>query len=756
MSLDLIQYPVLDFSGGITDYILDAQPNQSSELENFLIDPNKKLITAPGSQIYDSSMYQVPDGNVRIGSTFTALTQPELIINSADKIWVPNTSSFLELVGPSSNKAFPSASTSNYAAFSEWNFHVIGVNDSFAAPIKLYKDGSNVWQLRTAGLPDLATSPTCTSSGGTGNSYIYTFLYHYTYTVGSVVFEDFGPTTIVQKTNIGAPNVNNVSITAIPAISNGSTLNYDTSNIKIYIYRTQNNGTIGYKIGEVTNGTTTFNDNISDTTAITGLLLYTNAGVLDNDPPPPSKYVTTVNNCTYYGHVSESGQVQKNRVRQSVQDDPDSCPTSNYIDVIDEVTGLSSYTDSPLIFTKNHVFRVNGQYNELGQGQVGVEDITKTIGCVSHNSIVQTRVGVFWAGNDGFYWTDGFNYKKISDSINERYKTITSTASRAARIYGTYDTKDNRVIWACSLDTSNTDNDAFVVLDLRWGIRDASTFTTRVNGTSFSPTAITFYNKQLIRADRRGYLLKHDVTYLTDPEIDTTKVPSLWATVGIKPLYESTSFNFGYPQVRKWVPKILLTLQNKTNVSVQIQSVNDNGSASTDLKEIRFRGDLVWGDAGILWGNADIKWNYINIIEEMRRFIASTLRCSYKQVIITQAFTNIYNSDSVGLASVDTAANTMTLLTGTLPADVKNYYVSFESDGYVLNYQITSRDSATQLSYLDPSNTVVTSSSSKWLIRGYPKGEVFDILSYVIYFAPLTDQSYKTWRNEQDSDGSNT
>lgn len=756
MPLELTQLAVEDFSGGITDYILDAQPNQSSELQNLLIDPNKKAITAPGSIIYDPAIYQIPDGTVRVDGVFTALMYPELLVNTGMHIYRPNVTSFQEFLGPTGNTAFSTGDSNSSPAFAEWNFHVYATNSLFPKPIKMFQDGSGTWRTLTAGLPDLASTPILTSAGGTGGDYLYAFHFYTPYTVQTTSFADFGPTTLVKISNVGAPDMNAITITGIPTFTNGTTDNYDTANTRVYIYRTQIDGTVLYQVGDVALGTTSFVDNMSDTTLITKLLLYTNNGVLDYDAPPPCKYVTSVNGVVYYGHVIVGGETLKNRVVQSNQSAPDQAPSGNNIEVLDEITGLSSFNDSPLVFTKNHVYRLNGQYTTTGQGQVAFEDITKTIGCVSHNSIVQTRVGVFWAGNDGFYWTDGFKYQKVSDSINERYKQMVSTETKAGRIYGTYDTKDNRVVWAVGLESGSTDNDSFCTLDLRWGIRDASTFTTRNNSTNFAPTAITFFNKQLIRADRRGYIFKHDAQYLTDPQINTLQTPDLWTQAGIVPLYKSTAFNFGHPQVRKWVPKILLTLQNKSNVSVQIYGVNDNSSELSPLKEIRFRGDTVWGDPRPIWGVTNLLWSFFNLIEEMRRFLATTLRCSFKQIVITQSFTNIYNSDSYAQATVNATAKTAALISSPfpLPADIQNYYISFANDDYVTNYLITARNSDSTLTFLDPT-AIAPNGVEKWLIRGQPKGEIVDILSYIVYYAPLTDQSYKTWRTEQDSDGTN-
>jgi len=749
--------------------------------------------------------------------------EPNLYVNSSRRIWYPGVSAWTELTGPSSNPAFSAGATSSFLASSEWVDHIYATNTSYSSPIKIYKSATG-YQVRTAGLPDLASSPTLTVPGtyqytftvtaanatagatytnngvtytvvntiaagttlvmtatsstiptgsslvkatGTGdatitfssvvsptNNYIYAFHYFYQYNTVDTQYEDNGPVTYVALNNVNEPSVRNVSVSTIPVISNGSTLNYDTANIKVYIYRTINNGLTFYKIGEVTNGTTTFTDNFADSAIQNNLLLYTNGDIVDYDPPPLCKYIHIVNGIAYYANIKEGSEFFTNQIRQSIQGDPDACPAGFTIDVLEEIVGLSSYNDNPLVFTKKRVYRLNGQYDEIGQGQVTFEDITKTVGCMSHNSIVQTRFGVFWAGDDGFYWTDGFNFKKVSDSINERYKQLVLNSTRQSRIYAAYDTTENKIHWACTSDNNATDNDAFFTLDLRWGISDVSTFTTRVNGDAFAPTAIIFYNGQLIRADRRGYVFKHSASYTTDPNIDTLSAYSTWSKKTIVPRYVSTIFNFGMPMVRKWVPKMLLSMQNVTNVSVQISSTNDDSSAARDLLQIRYRGNVLWGDPEPIWGEETPLWSYFNLIEEMRRFPAKSLRCSFKQIEITQAFTNIYNSDTYGTGTVNSTAKTVDI-SGTWPLDIMDYYITFETDGYVREYQITTRNDSNTLTYLDPATQQVSGAGVKWLIRGYPKGEIFNILSYILYYAPLTDQSYKTYRTEQDSTGGN-
>lgn len=755
MALQTQELAVTDFSGGITDYVLDAQPNQSATIENLVINKNRKLEAVTGSAAYfpTNAAAQIPAGNVRVCALFKSL-DPQLYVNSARQIWRADTSSWSELLGPTGNPAMSTGTTATFLSTSEWNEHTYVCNSDYATPMKIYKAGTGNPVVRTAGLPDLASSP---SVGGTAgaNNYIYAFHYYFQYTIGTTVFEDYGPTTLVSKTSIAAPNVSSVSITSIPVLSNGATLNYDTATIKVYIYRTANNGLTLYKIGEVTNGTTTFTDTFADTAITSNLLLYTNGGVLDYDPPPQCKYVHVVNGVAYYANIKDGTNYYKNQIRQSIPGDPDSCPALLTIDLLEEIVGISSYNDNPIVFSKKRVYRLNGLYDELGQGQVTFEDITKTVGCMSHNSIVQTRFGVFWAGDDGFYWTDGFNFKKVSDSINERYKTLVSSDTRKLRMYATYDTVQNNVIWACTSQDSSTDNDCFFMLDLRWGINDASCFTTRVGGSSFSPTAVIYYGTDLIRGDRRGYVFRHNSSYTTDPKVNTLTAYSTWPEQTIVPNYISTVFNFGLPMIRKWVTKMLLSMQNETDVSVQINSINDQSTTTDALLPIRVRENLLWATIYIPWNSNTPYWSNSQLIEQIRRFPATSLRCSFKQIQITQAYTVVYNSDTFGVANVNSTTKTATL-TGAIiwPTDSVDYYISFDSDGYTKQYLITSLSSFV-LTYQDALTTQPTAAGAKWLIKGYPKGEIFNILSYVLYYAPLTSQSYKTYRTEQDSTGAN-
>jgi hypothetical protein len=590
-----------------------------------------------------------------------------------------------------------------------------------------------------------------TASSEASRNYLYRLVYYYSYTVGTVTFEDYGPTYEVEASNIDAPNTTAVAIASIPVLANGSTENYDTSNIKVKIFRTLDSGLSFYYVGQVTNGTTTYNDSTSDATLEDSTLLYTEGGVYDNDPPPKCKYIIVANNIAWYLHTKNaSGEIFPNRIRQSVQYDIDACPESFYRDLEDEIVGGGAIGIYPIIFCKSRIYRLEGFYDLTGRGVIDAREISRTVGCVNHLGIVQARDGIFFPGNDGFYFTNGYEVQKISNDFNRTYKDLVSTSTQRSNIYGMFEGLKNRVWWAVQVDSGSADNDACYVADLNFGIRPDTPFTTLSGDESFAPTALLYYNKTVYRGDRRGYLFQHDDEVLTDPEVNTLAAPSTWNTQTIIYDYKSVGFDFGNPHVRKWVPKMTVNAKNASNVSIGINSYNDDSALGLDLKEIRIYSNILWGDPTLIWGDDDLIWNYTKIINGMRRFPATKLRCSYKQIQFTNSFTIVTNSDTLGVATVNSATKKVTLEVANRiwPEDIVGYFITFDDDAYTLQYEVTARDSDTVITFSDALNTSVSGSATAWLLKGYRKGDVFNPLNYTIQYALLSDTQTR-WHADQ-------
>jgi hypothetical protein len=745
-------FEVSDFSMGITDDAFEKDPRYALELDNFNIEPDASLKSRDGSVIEDEDEPQIPTGVKRIGALINYDNSTKLFYQSETKVYYRNPAAFTALQGPTSNEVFSIGAETNNIAFSQWNKQLYLTNDGFPRPMKIYKDSGGTYRVNTSGLPALATAPTCTPGVG-ANSYIYAFHHYYTYTVGSQSFEDVGPITEVTVPLAIAPESNDINITAIPVLANGVTDNWDTSNIKIQIYRTTNAGTTFFKVGEVTNGTTTFNDSTSDANLISAVKIYTDNGTVEFDPTPLHKYVHVVNSIGYYGFIKVSSVEYPFKIRQSIPGNPSACPEDFELDLEDEITGIGSVNSIPIVTCKRHVYRLENNFDIFGRGGINPVRISDTAGCVSHLSIVTAEGKMFWAGNDGFYATDGYTVTKISDKINERYRLVLEESDDTKRIYGKFDDRNRRIYWAMQSDSSSQENDTLVNLDLRWGIRDHSTFTTW-SGETFRPATLEMFNGSLYRADDSGYAFYHDSAVYTDPEVDTTAEAEDWEEETIMWNYESCSLNFGSSFFRKMPTRILMLARNISNTSVQISTVDDDGKRERFLKIIRWRRNFIWGDVNFTWGSPDCVWKSLGIIEQWRRFPARGLRVSFIRIKITNGYSVISNSDTLGEAIFDGSAKTATLVnaaTNDWPTGSVGYFISTEQDDYENEYEVNTRTDDV-LTYTSASGAIDTETKG-WLLKGYKKGEPLNLQGYVIHTADV-DQNQIT--HETGDDGANT
>lgn len=741
-----------DFSLGLNDDPFDPEPRYSTTLENFNLEPDGSLRSRIGSVVEDLTHPQLPSGVQRVGTMINYDNSTKLFFQSAKKVYYRNPSAFATLTGPTGNDVFSTGSTSSNVAVAQWNKQLFITSDAFPRPMKIYKDSGGTYRVNTSGLPALASNPTITPVAG-ANTYLYSFHYYYTYTVGSQTFEDDGPVTgPITCSAAAAPNVSAIAITNIPVISNGATDNWDTTVITCKIYRSIAAGSTLYYVGQVTNGTTSYNDTTSDTTLQTHVLLYTEDGTLDFDPTPLHKFVHIVNGIGYYGFIKVSSVEYPFRLRQSIPGNPSACPDIFEIDFEDEITGIGSVNSIPIVTCKRHVYRLEGNFDQFGRGGINPVRISDTAGCISHNSICTAEGRMFWAGNDGYYSTDGYTVMKISDRINSRYALMKSEISDTKRIIGKFDETNRRVLWTAQEDSSNSDLETIVALDLRWGIRPHSTFTTWT-GDTFRCTAIEFFNNLLYRGDNSGYIYYHDTDLYSDPRVDTTASASAWQEETIIWTYESLSYNYGSSFFRKMPTRILLCARNIGNTSIQIVSVDDDGKRERSLKPIRWRRNFVWGDETFYWGNPDCKWRDLGVIEQYRRFPARGLRVSYQRIRITNAYATVINSDQLGTAVFDPAFRTATLTNASTvdwPSEVVDYYISTEADAYETQYKILSMTSDTLT--IVPAGPGIPTGTKKWVIKGYRKNEPLNLQGYVVHVANV-DKNQITYHSGDD--GSN-
>lgn len=583
-----------------------------------------------------------------------------------------------------------------------------------------------------------ATRAPSITSGGGAQQFIYGFFYKYTYTVGDVTFENNGPVTLVQT----ASNLDSgtKTIVGIPGISNGSTRNFDTANITLEIYRTTNGGIVLYKLTSLPNGQTTYSDTTADSTIDDNETIYTTGGVVDDDAPPPAKYISIVNDIACYANLKEGSVNFPTKFRFSRPGSPDAVPADFEEDIEESITGVNNIGIYHILLSKNRVYRLEGFFDDLGRGGIEKREISREHGTISNRSVVKIPQGLVFAGTDGFYFTDGYSVNAISKHLSQSYSNLVSTATQQARIYGRYDADNNTVIWFMSSLSTSTDNDIAYILDLNFSNLmepggDGGVFTTYSNVNSWLASAVEFENGTLVVGDARGYLLKFDPNALDDLKVDTTVAASLWNRSAIIWDHRSFCTTFGTSTFFKYIPTVTLQARNLGNVTPQIKSNNEDSGDYRDLKEIRIRDGLTWGESGILWGSSDHDWNVSVLVRHMRRFPWGHLRTIYKQVRVTNSKTIIYNSDTYGTGNTSGAANTLSAISGVFPTDVVGYLLTLANDSYVKEYTIITRNSTTSITVADPDGDFSTLTGTAWLIKGYRKKERLNLLSYTLNYA---------------------
>lgn len=425
---------------------------------------------------------------------------------------------------------------------------------------------------------------------------------------------------------------------------------------------------------------------------------YTTGGVPNNDAPPDAKYMNIVNNRAYYANfnrtrttreilfgdfgvvltTTEETVTEKNLIRQSQENDPDSVPGSFNVDLKEEITGLSSIKEIPIAFCKNKIYRLEGFFDRIGRGLIRPVEIDDTAGCVSHKSIVRVNDTLFWCGNDGIYRTNGYKVQKITQHLDETYQKDLAFMEDSL-IQATYDAKRERVYF--SFADEKTDEkyvNLFTklwVLNLNFPISERSSFQQIVfkrgkvlledyqNYRSIEKereTNITMYKGDLHHEVTESKIIaRHKDNDFTDynyGKIFETYSFGLSKNINLEsntlPIiynYEGFSTNFGTDQLRKWVPRADISLDLETNIDLEFNTKSDNSDVLRKMQPLRQGGDFMWGNPSFKWGNPQFKWRGIKrSVVKTRRMKTPGLRLSYMSTNFTNAKKVSVSSDLIG------------------------------------------------------------------------------------------------------------
>jgi hypothetical protein len=196
--------------------------------------------------------------------------------------------------------------------------------------------------------------------------------------------------------------------------------------------------------------------------------------------------------------------------------------------------------------------------------------------------------------------------------------------------------------------------------------------------------------------------------------------------------------NGGTGATRKWLNLLTITMEDRTNISLLPSYAVDNSNRYRDIKEIRHRGGITWGDPSVIWQDSTpdqtppYLWNDFPDIQQKRRFPAGKLRVNYITIRFTNSETIITTSDNTDTAGV--SGNTVTLDSGSWQLDAADYKISFEDDNYVTEYSISAVSGAD----ITVTGIPPAGAAKKWHLVGVAKNEAFNLIDYAVHWQQLT------------------
>lgn len=170
----------------------------------------------------------------------------------------------------------------------------------------------------------------------------------------------------------------------------------------------------GYAKNDATVDEVAILDQMSDADLLTQEPLYSNGGVLENDPAPSTAIVAigkgrlwttdpSDGSTVHYSQVRVDGEVFQSPAGLSISVDPTG----------GDVTGIAFLDDAVVIFKRSAIFvvagpgpRANPEAGGSGDGFSDPQLVTTDVGCVSQRSIATTPVGLVFESAKGIYLLD--------------------------------------------------------------------------------------------------------------------------------------------------------------------------------------------------------------------------------------------------------------------------------------------------------------------------------------------------------------
>lgn len=385
--------------------------------------------------------------------------------------------------------------------------------------------------------------------------------------------------------------------------------------VNIVVYRTIANGATFYRISNpttapnnsLTANTVTFLDNVTDAAAQYGETLYTLGGVLENDPLPSARALTTWGGRLAYlpGEGDSLTFGISKRVFPGV---PVQCSTSLLYPVDPRggaLTSLGALDDKLVLFKRSSIFIAVGHGpDDTGQGddlaQNPAQLLTTDVGCTNQRSIVTTPLGLMFQSPKGIYLLNRSLQVSYIGAPVEAYNA--NTVVSAVLI-----AKQNQVRFGL-------DSGVALVYDYFVGQWTVFTNYSQVDATNWLEQYV------IIRSD--GVLRQEDPSSFTDNgNIVPMRIQTSWLSLsGLQ----------GYQRV--W--KLLILGEWKSSHSLLVGLAYDYNSSQTQVTTITPSNPGTWG-SGATWGS-DSTWGGSAAAYQFQVHLTKQ-KCQAIQVTLTDA-----------------------------------------------------------------------------------------------------------------------
>lgn len=167
---------------------------------------------------------------------------------------------------------------------------------------------------------------------------------------------------------------------------------------QIKLYRIGGDVTAFTLVATLAAGTTNYTDNKADTDLV-GTLIASN----DYDPAPVGLKYLIEAYAMLFGALGD-------KLRFTPIGRPDAWPTNYFLDFPETITGISKTAIGLLVHTYYKTYLVTG----TGPTAFAQQPLSNDQGCISHDSIQETKDTALWVSTDGICASDGSDVKVLS------------------------------------------------------------------------------------------------------------------------------------------------------------------------------------------------------------------------------------------------------------------------------------------------------------------------------------------------------